>query len=69
MAKVNRRNVTDEDKSKIEKVIREIADESHKTEDSLSPLGAQSFASLMADLCQGINRVSSNSRCLNRTFP
>ena len=32
-------------------------------------LRAQSFTYLMADLCQDINRVSSFSRCLNRTFP
>ena len=32
-------------------------------------LRAQSFTSLMADLCQDINRVSSFSRCLNGTFP
>ena len=30
---------------------------------------AQSFTSLMADLCQDIKRVSSFSRCLNGTFP
>ena len=30
---------------------------------------AQSYTSLMADLHQAINRVSSFSRCLNRTFP
>ena len=29
----------------------------------------QSFTSLMADLCEDINRVSSFSRCLNETFP
>ena len=29
----------------------------------------QSYTSLMADLCQDINRVSSFSRFLNRTFP
>ena len=32
-------------------------------------LRAQSFTSLMADLRQDINRVSSFSRCLNGTFP
>ena len=32
-------------------------------------LWAQSFTSLMADLCQDINRVSLFSRCLNGTFP
>ena len=31
--------------------------------------GAQSFTSLMADLCQDIKRVSSFSRCLNGTCP
>ena len=31
-------------------------------------LGAQSFTSLMADLHQDINRVSSFSWCLNGTF-
>ena len=31
--------------------------------------GNQSFTSLMADLHQVINRVSSFSRCLNGTFP
>ena len=30
---------------------------------------AQSFTSLMADLCQDMNRVSSFCRCLNGTFP
>ena len=35
----------------------------------LNILGAQSFTSLMADLCQDINRDSSFSRCLNGTFP
>ena len=30
---------------------------------------SQSFTSLMTDLCQDINRVSSFSRCLNETFP
>ena len=30
---------------------------------------AQSFSSLMADLCQDINRVSSYSRAFNGTFP
>ena len=30
---------------------------------------AQSFTSLMADLHQDINRISSFSRCLNGTFP
>ena len=29
----------------------------------------QSFTSLMADLRQDLNRVSSSSRCLNGTFP
>ena len=32
-------------------------------------LGAQSFTSLMADLCQDINRVSSFRRCHNGIFP
>ena len=32
-------------------------------------LGAQSFTSLMADLRQDINSVSSFTRCLNGTFP
>ena len=50
MAKVNRRNITDEDKSKIEKVIREIADESHKTEDSLSPLDMMRHGNLSRTL-------------------
>jgi len=50
MAKVNRRNITDEDKSKIEKVIREIADESHKTEDSLSPLDMMRHGNLSRSL-------------------
>ena len=31
--------------------------------------GYQSFTSLMADLRQDVNRVSSFSRCLNGTFP
>ena len=31
--------------------------------------GAQSFTSLMVDLCLDINRISSFSRCLNGTFP
>ena len=32
-------------------------------------LGAQSFTSLMVDLCQDINRVSSFGRWLNGIFP
>ena len=32
-------------------------------------LGAQSFTSLMADLHQDTNNLSSFSRCLNGTFP
>ena len=32
-------------------------------------VGAQSFTSLMANLRQDINRISSISRCLNGTFP
>ena len=32
-------------------------------------LRSQSFTSLMADLRQDINKVSSYSRCLNGTFP
>ena len=32
-------------------------------------LEAQSFTSLMADLCQDISRVSLPIRCLNGTFP
>ena len=35
----------------------------------IKPLRFQSFTSLMADLYQDINRVSSFSRCLNGTFP
>ena len=35
----------------------------------LMTLRAQSFTSLMAELCQDINRVSSFSRCLNGSFP
>ena len=35
----------------------------------IKPLRFQSFTSLMADLYQYINRVSSYSRCLNGTFP
>ena len=30
---------------------------------------SQSLTSLMADLCKGISKVSSISRCLNGTFP
>ena len=50
MAKVNRRIITDEDKSRIEKVIREIAEESHKTEDSLSPLDMMRHGNLSRTL-------------------
>ena len=35
----------------------------------IKPLRFQSFTSLMVDLYQDINRVSSFSRCLNGTFP
>ena len=35
----------------------------------IKPLRFQSFTSLMADLYQDLNRVSSFSRCLNGTFP
>ena len=36
---------------------------------SLEPSGSQSFISLVADLRQDINRVSSFNRCLNESFP
>ena len=50
MAKVNRRNLTDQDKDKIEKMIKEIALESHMTEDSLSFLDMFRHGNLLKTL-------------------
>ena len=50
MAKVNRRNLTDQDKDRIEKMIKEIASESHMTEDSLSFLDMFRHGNLLKTL-------------------
>ena len=52
-------------RNKLNKAVMESAKVADLSEVSF---GAQSFTSLMEDLCQDINRVSSFSRCINGTF-